>query len=108
MSARISKARPPAASTRLQPINTREDSNDLRYSSTYQTNHPADRRGAAGPSELRLEVSFDNRNMFFRFNWDLERTITADVDTRKRTVTNIELQEAELQQDGIMVGGYTK
>ena len=53
-------------------------------------------------------MSFDNRNMLFRFNWDLECTITADVDTRKRTVTNIELQESELQQDGIMVGGYTK
>ena len=58
--------------------------------------------------DLRLRESFEDRNTFFQFNWDLTCTITAEVDTRKRTVTNIELQEAELQQDGITVGGYTK
>ena len=58
--------------------------------------------------DLRLRESFEDRNTFFQFDWDLTCTITAEVDTRKRTVTNIELQEAELQQDGITVGGYTK
>lgn len=57
---------------------------------------------------LRLRESFEDRNTFFQFDWDLTCTITAEVDTRKRTVTNIELQEAELQQDGITIGGYTK
>ena len=58
--------------------------------------------------DLRLRESFEDRSTFFQFNWDLTCTITAEFDTRKRTVTNIELQEAELQQDGIMVGGCTK
>ena len=58
--------------------------------------------------DLRLRESFEDRNTFFQFDWDLTCTITAEFNTRERTVTNIELQEAELQQDGITIGGYTK
>ena len=64
--------------------------------------------GYGATRELRLEESFEDRDTFFRFDWDLECTITADVDTRKRTVANIEVLEAELMQDGFTVGSYTK
>lgn len=61
-----------------------------------------------GTRDLRLRESFEDQNTFFRFDWDLTCTITAEVDTRMRTVKSIELLEAELQQDGIKVGGYSK
>ena len=64
--------------------------------------------GYGATRELRLEESFEDRNTFFRFDWDLECTVTADVDTRKRTVANIEVLEAELRQGGFTVGSYTK
>ena len=58
--------------------------------------------------ELQLQESFEDRDTFYLFDWDLECTVTAEVDTRKRTVADIEVVEAELKQDGLTVGSYTK
>ena len=62
----------------------------------------------AATRELLLAESFEDNSSFFQFDWTLECTITAEVDNRKRTVTNIRIVEAELQQDGNTIGVYVK
>ena len=62
----------------------------------------------AATRELLLAESFEDDSSFFQFDWTLECTITAEVDNRKRTVTNIRVVEAELQQDGNTIGVYVK
>ena len=62
----------------------------------------------AATRELLLDESFEDRSSFFQFDWTLECTITAEIDNRKRTVTNIQIVEAELQQDGNTIGVYVK
>lgn len=47
--------------------------------------------------ELRMEERFEDRKTFYHFDWDMECTITAEVNTRKRTVENIEVVEATRQ-----------
>ena len=55
--------------------------------------------------DLLMEESFDRDNL-----WEVEQyiecTVKADVDTRRRSVTNIEVVEGELVQDGVTLKSY--
>ena len=62
----------------------------------------------AATRELLLDESFEDNSSFFQFDWTLECTLTAEIDNRKRTVTNIQIVEADLQQNGNTIGVYVK
>ena len=85
----------------IRLLNSRVRVGDESFSKSGEYSYEATR-------DLRLDESFEDIDTFFQFDWELQCTLTAEVDTRKRTVTNIEVVEAELQQDGFTVGKYTK
>lgn len=57
---------------------------------------------------LRVLESFEDNNRFLQYDWELECTLTMDVDTKRRSVTNIEVVDANLAQDGFTIATYTK
>ena len=44
----------------------------------------------AATRELLLDESFEDNSSFSQFDWTLECTLTAEIDNRKRTATNIQ------------------
>ena len=57
---------------------------------------------------LRMEEIYVPKNSFGKIEQYLECAVKADVDTRRRTVTNIEVVQGELVQDGIPLRSYSK
>ena len=61
-----------------------------------------------GSRELRLEEVFvDDRDVWESEQY-LECTVKADVNTQRRSVTNIEVVQGELVQDGVTLSSYPK
>ena len=58
--------------------------------------------------DLLLSESFEENDSFFQYGWDIDCTITANVDTNERTVMNIEVVDATLSQDGMTIKTYAK
>ena len=58
-------------------------------------------------SDLKLAESFEDRDTFFQFDWELRCTVMADVNNRNKSAKDIEVVEAELQQDGFTVATYS-
>ena len=61
-----------------------------------------------GSRELRLEEVFVDDRDFWEIDQYLECTVKADVNTKRRSVTNIEIVEGELVQDGVTLSSYPK
>ena len=61
-----------------------------------------------GSRELRLEEVFANDRDFQEVEQYLECTVKADVNTKSRSVTNIEVVQGELVQDGWTLSSYPK
>ena len=59
-----------------------------------------------GSRALRLEEVFANDRDFQEVAQSLECTVKADVNTRSRSVTNVEVVQGELVQDGWTLSTY--
>ena len=61
-----------------------------------------------GSRELRLEEVFVDDREVWEIAQHLECTVKADVNTKMRSVTNIEVVEGDLVQDGVTLSSYPK
>ena len=59
-----------------------------------------------GSRALRMDETFIEDNNVWEHEQYLECTVKADVNTKSRTVTNIEVVQGELVQDGVTLSSY--
>ena len=45
---------------------------------------------------------------FAQFKWELECSVSAEIDTKSRAISGLEVVSAELTQDGLKIGSYSK